>query len=71
MHLLDRERCWLYRVLPHNLHALAGRKVLEMGCGGNPLVAFAALRHCRMAVACDGSPKALELMERNVCANAR
>ncbi len=45
--------------------------MLEIGSGGNPAVAFAALRHCRRIVATDGSPEALRLLERNVRANAR
>ena len=45
--------------------------MLEIGSGGSPAVAFAALRHCRRIVATDGSPEALRLLERNVCANAR
>ena len=49
----------------------AGKHVLEIGSGGNPVVAFAALRHCRRLVATDGSPEALRLLERNICANAR
>ena len=42
-----------------------------MGCGSSPLVAFAALRHCRLAVCTDGSAKALELMDSNIACNAR
>ncbi len=52
-------------------YELTGSRVLEVGCGSNPLVAFAALRHCRRVIACDGSPKALALMETNVNLNAR
>ncbi|BDA43460.1 probable tRNA N(3)-methylcytidine methyltransferase METTL6 at N-terminal half [Coccomyxa sp. Obi] len=48
----------------------AGARVLEVGCGSNPVVALAALRHARMVVACDGSRKALALMETNVSRNA-
>ena len=51
--------------------AHAGKRVLEVGCGSSPLVAFAALRHCRLAVCTDGSPEALELMDSNVASNAR
>ena len=50
---------------------MSGTRMLEVGCGSNPLVAFAALRHCRMAAASDGSPEALALMEANVGLNAR
>ena len=49
----------------------AGKQILEVGSGGNPAVAFAALRHCRRVVATDGSPQALRLLKRNVCTNAR
>ena len=49
----------------------AGKRVLEIGSGGSPAVAFAALRHCRQVVTTDGSPEALRLLERNICANAR
>lgn len=49
----------------------AGKLILEIGSGGNPAVAFAALRHCRRVVATDGSPQALRLLERNMCTNAR
>ncbi|CAL8468566.1 g8106 [Coccomyxa elongata] len=48
----------------------AGARILEVGCGSNPVVAFAALRHARMVVACDGSCKALALMDTNVSRNA-
>ena len=34
-------------------------------------MAFAALRHSRRVVVTEGSPQALRLLERNVCANAR
>ena len=50
---------------------LADQQVMEVGAGGNPAVAFAALRHARRVVATEGSPQALRLLERNVCANAR
>lgn len=53
------------------LFGFAGKRVLEVGSGSNPLVAFAALRHCRLAVATDGSPEALSLLERNVTRNSR
>ena len=45
--------------------------MLEAGCGASPLVALAALRHCALMVATDGSPKALGLLEANVGRNAR
>ena len=45
--------------------------MLEVGCGSNPLVAFAALRHCQLAVCTDGSSKTLELMDSNIACNAR
>ena len=49
----------------------ADKQVMEVGAGVNPAVAFAALRHSRRVVATEGSPQALRLLERNVCANAR
>ena len=53
------------------LEMLTDKEVMEVGAGGNPAVAFAALRHARRVVATEGSPQALRLLERNVCANAR
>ncbi|EIE22455.1 S-adenosyl-L-methionine-dependent methyltransferase [Coccomyxa subellipsoidea C-169] len=60
----------LARFILAHPEVFAGSRVLEVGCGSNPLVAFAALRHCRRVIACDGSPKALALMETNVSLNA-
>lgn len=52
-------------------HSAAGRRVLELGCGSNPLVMFAALRHARRVVSTDGSLEALQQMGKNLALNAR
>ncbi len=49
----------------------AGKQVLEVGCGVNPLCCLAALRHCRKFVATDGSLQALQGLVRNLDLNCR
>ena len=50
---------------------IAGRQVLEVGAGVNPLCCLAALKHCRRYVATDGSLQALEGLTGNFDLNSR
>ena len=47
-----------------------GKRLLELGCGSNPVVALAAQRNCRSFLGTDGSPEALQLLASNLSANA-
>lgn len=49
----------------------AGKSLLELGCGSNPLCMLAALRNARLVVSTDGSMAALKQMADNISSNSR
>eukprot|EP00897_Mesotaenium_endlicherianum_P004138 jgi/Mesen1/3752/ME000205S03015 len=56
-------------VLAAHPSLLAGRSVLELGCGGAAIASFLASKSARKIVATDGDPKALDLLEENLALN--
>lgn len=56
-------------VLSENPSIVAGRRVLELGCGSAGLCSMVAVRHADLVVASDGDTKALDLLSDNVASN--
>ncbi|KAK3213171.1 hypothetical protein Dsin_017877 [Dipteronia sinensis] len=52
-------------VLARNPTIVAGKRMLELGCGCGGICSMVAARSADLMVATDGDPKALELLNRN------
>ncbi|CAK9181448.1 unnamed protein product [Ilex paraguariensis] len=58
-------------VLAANQNIVAGKKVLELGCGCGGICTMVATKSADIVVATDGDVKALDLLTRNVAANLK
>lgn len=56
-------------VLAENPSIVAGRRVLELGCGSAGICSMVAARYADLVVASDGDMKALDLLSQNVASN--
>lgn len=56
-------------VLATNQHIVAGKRVLELGCGCGGICSMISTESADLVVATDGDEKALELMSENVSSN--
>ncbi|KAL5786393.1 hypothetical protein ACOSQ2_008785 [Xanthoceras sorbifolium] len=58
-------------VLARNPTIVAGKRMLELGCGCGGICSMVAARSADLVVATDGDPKALELLNQNVTSNLK
>lgn len=58
-------------VLARNPTIVAGKRVLELGCGCGGICSMVAAVSADLVVATDGDPKALDLLAQNVTANLK
>ncbi|KAF5726147.1 hypothetical protein HS088_TW23G00888 [Tripterygium wilfordii] len=58
-------------ILAENPVTVAGKKVLELGCGCGGICSMAAVKSANLMVATDGDTKALELLSQNINSNLR
>ncbi|KAK9099390.1 hypothetical protein Syun_026435 [Stephania yunnanensis] len=58
-------------VLAENPSIVAGRRVLELGCGCSGICSMIAARYADLVVATDGDTKALDLLNQNVPLNLK
>ncbi|XVE53875.1 hypothetical protein DITRI_Ditri03aG0036800 [Diplodiscus trichospermus] len=58
-------------ILARNPNIVAGKRVLELGCGCGGICSMVAVRSASIVVATDGDRKALELLAQNVTSNLR
>ncbi|XWS26435.1 hypothetical protein CRYUN_Cryun26dG0032200 [Craigia yunnanensis] len=58
-------------ILSRNPNIVAGRRVLELGCGCGGICSMVAVRSASIVVATDGDRKALELLAQNITSNLR
>lgn len=58
-------------ILARNPNIVAGRRVLELGCGCGGICSMIAVRSASIVVATDGDRKALELLAQNITSNLR
>lgn len=56
-------------VLAENPNIVAGKRVLELGCGSGGICSMIAARHADLVVATDGDSFALDLLAKNVASN--
>lgn len=56
-------------VLATNQHIVAGKRVLELGCGCGGICSMICTESADLVVATDGDEKALELMSENISSN--
>ncbi|XP_077239744.1 S-adenosyl-L-methionine-dependent methyltransferases superfamily protein [Tasmannia lanceolata] len=56
-------------ILAENPSIVAGKKVLELGCGSAGICSMVAVRSADLLVATDGDPKTLDLLQQNVLSN--
>eukprot|EP00268_Persea_americana_P014508 TRINITY_DN16459_c0_g1_i3.p1 TRINITY_DN16459_c0_g1~~TRINITY_DN16459_c0_g1_i3.p1 ORF type:complete len:263 (+),score=53.15 TRINITY_DN16459_c0_g1_i3:1037-1825(+) len=56
-------------ILSENPFIVAGRRVLELGCGSAGICSMVAVRNADLVVASDGDTKALDLLSDNVASN--
>ncbi|WJX09662.1 hypothetical protein P8452_00471 [Trifolium repens] len=56
-------------VLAENPNIVAGKRVLELGCGSGGICSMIASRHADQVVATDGDDSSLELLAKNVASN--
>ncbi|TXG61863.1 hypothetical protein EZV62_013226 [Acer yangbiense] len=56
-------------VLARNPTIVAGKRMLELGCGCGGICSMVVARSADLMVATEGDPKALELLNRNVTSN--
>ncbi|KAF7817368.1 S-adenosyl-L-methionine-dependent methyltransferase [Senna tora] len=56
-------------VLAENPNIVAGKRVLEVGCGCGGICSMVCSRYADLVVATDGDPLALELLAKNVASN--
>ncbi|KAM7277036.1 hypothetical protein ACFE04_018902 [Oxalis oulophora] len=56
-------------VLERNQDIVAGKRVLELGCGCAGICSMVAAQSADLVVATDGDPRALELLSQNVTSN--
>ncbi|GKV03643.1 hypothetical protein SLEP1_g15916 [Rubroshorea leprosula] len=56
-------------VLARNPSIVAGKRVLELGCGCSGICSMVAVRSADIVVATDGDQKALELLYQNITSN--
>lgn len=56
-------------VLAENPNIVAGKRVLELGCGCGGICSMIAARHADIVVATDGDTFALDLLAKNVASN--
>ncbi|PIA42946.1 hypothetical protein AQUCO_02000416v1 [Aquilegia coerulea] len=56
-------------VIARNPSIIAGRRVLELGCGCTGVASMIAARSAELVVATDGDAKALDLLDQNVALN--
>ncbi|EOY29947.1 S-adenosyl-L-methionine-dependent methyltransferases superfamily protein isoform 4 [Theobroma cacao] len=58
-------------ILARNPNIVAGKRVLELGCGCGGICSMVAVRTANTVVATDGDRKALELLTQNITSNLR
>ncbi|KAK6236712.1 hypothetical protein SCA6_012049 [Theobroma cacao] len=58
-------------ILARNPNIVAGKRVLELGCGCGGICSMVAVRSANTVVATDGDRKALELLTQNITSNLR
>lgn len=58
-------------VLERNPNIVAGKRMLELGCGCGGICSMVAVGSADLVVATDGDAKALDLLTRNVSSNLR
>ncbi|OMO86528.1 Methyltransferase type 12 [Corchorus olitorius] len=58
-------------VLAINPNIVAGKRVLELGCGCGGICSMVAARSAELVVATDGDTRALELLTQNITSNLR
>ncbi|XP_022731971.1 uncharacterized protein LOC111286328 isoform X2 [Durio zibethinus] len=58
-------------ILARNPNIVAGKRVLELGCGCGGICSMVAVRSASIVVATDGDRKALELLTQNITSNLR
>ncbi|MCI20207.1 S-adenosyl-L-methionine-dependent methyltransferases superfamily protein, partial [Trifolium medium] len=56
-------------VLAENPNIVAGKRVLELGCGSGGICSMIASRHADQVVATDGDDSSLDLLAKNVASN--
>ncbi|KAI5393532.1 uncharacterized protein LOC127092732 [Lathyrus oleraceus] len=56
-------------ILAENPNIVAGKRVLELGCGSGGICSMIASRHADQVVATDGDDFALDLLSKNVASN--
>ncbi|GAU47959.1 hypothetical protein TSUD_06930 [Trifolium subterraneum] len=56
-------------VLAENPNIVAGKRVLELGCGSGGICSMIASRHANQVVATDGDDSSLDLLAKNVASN--
>ena len=57
------------KILDNNPSIVAGKRVLELGCGSSGICSIAAARFANLVVPTDGDPQSLNLLRQNLAEN--